>query len=191
MTTDAVLTDERTDASGSFGYVSRPKTKRCGKCATVKTHDQFNKRTKAKDGLQSNCRACTAAQYLKNRELIRSRQRETWPAYAAKNRDRLAAKDRRRRQENSLLDVEYRREYKIRFAPKIAAKNAVRSMILTGRMKQTPCEICGKEPADAHHDDYAEPLSVRWLCRSHHAEWHAKNGEAPNGRADAAMEKQP
>jgi ribosomal protein S27AE len=191
MTTDMALTDGQCRAASNAEDINRAQRKFCGKCATVKPYDQFNKRTKAKDGLQSNCRACSAAQYLENREPIRARQRETWADYAIRNRGRLAEKDRKRRRENKLLDAEYRKAYKIRFAPKIAAKNAVRSMVLTGRMTQKPCEICGDGPADAHHDDYAEPLSVRWLCRVHHAEWHAINGEAPNDRASAAIQEQP
>lgn len=176
MTTETILTDDQ--------------IKLCRKCGTAKPYDQFNKRSTAKDGLQSNCRSCSAAQYVKNREAIRARQRETWTDYSRKNRERLIEKNRNRRQGNKLLDAEYRKEYKIRFAPKIAAENAVWSMLLTGRIAKEPCEICGGEPADAHHDDYAKPLSVRWLCRVHHAEWHAINGEALNGRTRAAMQEQ-
>ncbi len=35
------------------------------------------------------------------------------------------------------------------------------------------CEVCGvKCKPDAHHDDYAKPFSVRWLCRSCHMKRH-------------------
>lgn len=35
------------------------------------------------------------------------------------------------------------------------------------------CEVCGRtRNVDAHHDDYAKPLDVRWLCRSHHRKLH-------------------
>lgn len=40
-----------------------------------------------------------------------------------------------------------------------------------------PCEVCDSmENVVAHHDDYSKPLVVRWLCRTHHKEWHDKNG---------------
>jgi hypothetical protein len=46
-----------------------------------------------------------------------------------------------------------------------------------GRVTRRPCEICGA-PAEKHHDDYARPLEVRWLCRPHHVEWHKMNRRA-------------
>jgi hypothetical protein len=50
------------------------------------------------------------------------------------------------------------------------AGNAIRD----GRLIRQPCETCG-ERAQAHHDDYSKPLDVRWLCTTHHAEWHRNN----------------
>ncbi len=36
-----------------------------------------------------------------------------------------------------------------------------------------PCEVCGATgDVEAHHDDYAKPLEVRWLCPSHHKLLH-------------------
>lgn len=52
--------------------------------------------------------------------------------------------------------------------------------IKIGKIVRQPCEECGAEKAEAHHDDYAKPLEVRWLCRSHHTQWHIKHGEALN-----------
>jgi hypothetical protein len=41
-----------------------------------------------------------------------------------------------------------------------------------GILVRKPCEICGREDADAHHDDYAKPLEVRFLCGTHHHRFH-------------------
>ena len=42
-----------------------------------------------------------------------------------------------------------------------------------GILVKKPCEICGTESdVQAHHDDYKKPLGVRWLCRTHHNEYH-------------------
>jgi ribosomal protein S27AE len=42
-----------------------------------------------------------------------------------------------------------------------------------GKLVPTPCERCGAGKVDAHHDDYAKPLQVRWLCRACHRAHHA------------------
>lgn len=46
----------------------------------------------------------------------------------------------------------------------------------SGRMPSQPCQVCGWEhDTVAHHDDYAKPLDVRWLCGGCHQEWHRHN----------------
>lgn len=56
----------------------------------------------------------------------------------------------------------------------VAAYKEVVAAKRTGLLKQKPCEVCGSERSDAHHDDYSKPLEVRWLCRGHHAKHHGK-----------------
>jgi len=50
----------------------------------------------------------------------------------------------------------------------------VNKAVTAGDLVRQPCEVCGAEPADGHHDDYAKPLEVRWLCRAHHRQHHAR-----------------
>lgn len=54
------------------------------------------------------------------------------------------------------------------------ARRLLRSAIERGDITRAPCEQCGSTPAHGHHDDYSKPLAVRWLCRKHHDEHHAK-----------------
>ena len=50
----------------------------------------------------------------------------------------------------------------------IAATNAIHA----GKILKQPCEVCGENNSQAHHDDYSKPLIVRWLCVKHHQEHH-------------------
>jgi hypothetical protein len=59
-------------------------------------------------------------------------------------------------------------------------KEAVRKLtwkkISDGVLERMPCEVCKTtENVEAHHDDYAKPLEVRWLCKKHHREHHKNN----------------
>jgi hypothetical protein len=158
-----------------------PEAKRCYGCNETKPQGAYARNRRRPDGRQALCRDCVKKHYEANRDPIRQHQRNTWSTYAEANRQRLREKDRARRAANPGGDAAYRLTYKELYAPKIAAGNAIRSQILTGRVAKQPCEVCGDEKADAHHDDYAKPLDVRWLCRKHHRQWHAKHGSAPNG----------
>jgi predicted DNA-binding protein YlxM (UPF0122 family) len=63
------------------------------------------------------------------------------------------------------------------------AHNIVEKAILRGVLVPKACEVCGangtmadgRREVQAHHDDYSKPLDVRWLCQSHHHEWHKAN----------------
>ena len=63
---------------------------------------------------------------------------------------------------------------------KVAAHSQVRKAILDGKLqKPYRCEMCNQshKKLHGHHDDYAYPLSVRWLCRKCHNAWHHINGK--------------
>lgn len=62
---------------------------------------------------------------------------------------------------------------------RVKARSDVNHAIRDGKLKREGCEICGSSESEAHHDNYNFPLDVRWLCFSHHREWHKKNPELP------------
>jgi DNA-binding transcriptional regulator YiaG len=54
------------------------------------------------------------------------------------------------------------------------AHRAVRWALTTGALERPECcETCGRAVRlDAHHEDYARALDVRWLCRRCHGRVH-------------------
>lgn len=72
--------------------------------------------------------------------------------------------------------------------PATAAHNAVNKALKAGTLERQPCEVCGCSPdarwnsrtrsliVHAHHDDYSRPLDIRWLCKSHHTDYHRSIG---------------
>lgn len=58
----------------------------------------------------------------------------------------------------------------------------VKVALQDGRLvRPDKCDICGdKRRVVAHHDDYAKPLEIRWLCFYCHKAWHNANGPGRN-----------
>lgn len=49
----------------------------------------------------------------------------------------------------------------------------VASAISKGIINRGSCEVCNTTiNIDSHHEDYREPLIVRWLCHKHHLKVH-------------------
>jgi hypothetical protein len=75
---------------------------------------------------------------------------------------------------------EYQRTRRENHREKVRAGHRVFKAIKSGMLIPQPCEVCGvsgtlkngSRKIHAHHDDYAIPLKVRWLCQRHHLEIH-------------------
>jgi hypothetical protein len=64
---------------------------------------------------------------------------------------------------------------------KVRANGLVNMRLRRKKIAQPKCcEICGAEKnrLDKHHDDYAKPGEVRWLCRSCHMKLHWSNKQS-------------
>jgi ribosomal protein S27AE len=81
------------------------------------------------------------------------------------------ARYQRDKEKRHRLAAEYRRKN----PEKIKARSTLYSALRTGRIERQPCERCGAEKVQAHHDDYSRPLDVRWLCRDCHWDVHHPN----------------
>ena len=137
--------------------------KTCTKCGISKPLDDFYKVKSSKDGRHGACKECQKASVLKHR---------------SENLDKIREYDRSR---GNRAKEGYAKEYRTKYPNKYKAHSMVNNAIKGGKLFPEPCEICGiTESVHAHHDDYAKPLNVRWLCAAHHHQWHAKHGEAKN-----------
>ena len=57
------------------------------------------------------------------------------------------------------------------------ANRFVTYRVSIGKIKRMSCEVCNDKNSQAHHDSYYKSHwgNVRWLCQSHHSEWHISN----------------
>ena len=64
------------------------------------------------------------------------------------------------------------RRYADKYPERLRAYRAFRAGVRGGKVVKLPCEVCGSEKSQGHHEDYAKPLDVIWLCSEHHTEVH-------------------
>jgi hypothetical protein len=131
----------------------------CKKCGHPKELEEFYKMRGNADGRSGKCIECTN-KYIKGRRLDPISR----PLVLASDNARFQKADRKRQL------IEYQRNRRRREREKYIARNAVSNAIRDGRLHRRPCEVCGHEDTQAHHDDYSKPLEVRWMCFQHHRE---------------------
>lgn len=141
----------------------KAKTKKCKKCKAVKPIDLFCKCRNTQDGLQIWCKECKNKNRQEWKKLNRNKDLNYHPDYIKKERDKACL---------------YQASYNKKFPERGKAHGTVNRKIGNGSIERQPCEICGCEMVDAHHDDYSKPLAIRWLCKSHHTQLHRRMNEA-------------
>ena len=140
--------------------------KLCRSCNTEKQLSDFGKRSASKDGLAHKCKQCQK-EYDSNRlkDPKRMKMRRDYQKTEAGKKAHAKANSR------------WLAKNTVKRAAHIIVGNAVRD----GKLTPEPCEVCfTTHDVHAHHDDYAKPLEVKWLCSEHHKEWHRLNGEGLN-----------
>ncbi len=119
----------------------------CTGCLTEKPFDQFQLTRHGHPG--SRCKRCRA-QYC--REYSIAHPRKT----------------------SGLNPLKRATEWAKRNPEKRAAHQAITHAVASGSIVPLPCEACGAEKTQAHHDDYSKKLEVRWLCVFCHRKEHRK-----------------
>ena len=157
--------------------------KKCIKCGLSKPLDLFYSHEGMKDGRLNKCKECckksVSENYLKNIEHYKAydKARAMLP-HRVEAREKYS-QTTKGKEKKSYASREWKKRNPIKHGATIIVGNAVRD----GRLNKPPnCSNCNCEPSrlHGHHDDYAMPLVVRWLCPKCHKAWHADNGEGLN-----------
>jgi len=132
-------------------------TKTCFSCGKTKPLSEFYKHPQMADGHLGKCKECTKRDVRENR---------------AAHREQYSKYERRRNQtpERKAAKLRYQRNRRAEHPEKCAAYRAVARALRSGELTRQPCMYCGAGNAQAHHDDYAKPLDVKWVCFKCHRE---------------------
>ena len=158
--------------------------KNCFKCGKEKDLSEFYAHKMMKDGRLNKCKECTKvdvqSNYRKNIDHYKEYERGRAMANHRVQLRAAYAKTDSGKDANARAGIRWRQSNRIKRGANIIVGNAVRGGVIS---KPDKCEACGSSPSrlNGHHDDYAFPLVVRWLCPGCHAKWHRENGPGRNG----------
>jgi hypothetical protein len=176
-------------------------TKCCSKCKTEKPLVEFHKASKEKGGVRYNCKRCTNERQKKYRKSeagqksqLSYRQKEQTQEYQRAYQKKYQKKYQasyKQAEKNKLRQAKHLKKYLKKWTAanpvKVTAKNKVAYAVSSGKLvKSSHCSSCRAKSCTpnelhGHHDDYALPLVVRWLCPACHMRWHRENGPGLNG----------
>lgn len=152
--------------------------KTCFKCGVEKELSEFYAHKRMADGHLNKCKECTKkdvkTRYVDDFDKVQEyeKSRANLP-HRVKARNEYSKSEHGREVINA-IHRKWQRGHPIQRAANILLGNSVRDGSIN---KPCTCSACGKESKriEGHHDDYAFPLSVRWLCNKCHVEWHCEN----------------
>lgn len=138
-------------------------TKLCSGCGETKSTTDFFPDRRKSGRVRPRCKACEA-------EYQRTRTPEQKRMYSRNWRDNNpeAALEKHRRQRADRIDT-YKAD-----PVKAACRRATRTAIENGTLvRPDKCDRClrGCVP-QSHHEDYAKPLEILWLCATCHGYIH-------------------
>ena len=149
----------------------------CRECNVEKDLSNFYKHSAMADGHLNKCIECVKARVNKHRNENIEKAREydkkrAMLPHRVKARKEYIKTDSGKISKRKTMD-KYNKEYPMRYAAHIIAGNAIRDGKLVNPKKCSECDSTTK--IEAHHDDYTNPLQIRWLCEKCHKTWHKHN----------------
>ena len=151
------------------------KQKLCFKCGVSKPITEFYKHSGMADGRVNKCKEC-------NKKDVRENYRANIDHYKQYEQTRLKAPHRvaareqySKTKQGIIAGNNAKKRYTERNPEKKAASTTLCNAVRCGKIIKMPCEVCGSENrVHGHHDDYNQPLNVRWLCPQCHRDHHKK-----------------
>lgn len=137
--------------------------KKCFKCGRTKQLSMFYAHPQMADGHLNKCKECA-------KKDVREHYRTPHGNELVKNYEQV----RQKTPERKAAKLRYQQARRQNRPGTYAAHNAVSNALRDGRLVRKPCEVCGIQKSEAHHEDYRKKLDVRWLCFRHHREAHGQ-----------------
>jgi hypothetical protein len=142
--------------------------KTCVKCLIVQPYENFYPKTK-------RCKECTKAAvkaryYEKHKEIMAYEKKRSGLPHRVLARD-LYAKTPGGLEAGGRAKRKYSTQNPEKRAAHVLLGNRIRDGLV---VKPTVCSVCNKGGRiEGHHDDYAKPLDVKWMCTQCHSDYHA------------------
>jgi len=143
--------------------------KTCTVCKQEKTLGSFGVRLASKDSYCASCLEC-------QRKRDKIRWHKDKPKRLEFQRRYLSTKPGKEAKKRAVDN--WNEHNKVKRAANQIVNSAIKLNRLTKSYSCSECEKGGR--IHGHHDDYAHPLQVRWLCSKCHRTWH-KTNEPLNG----------
>jgi hypothetical protein len=157
------------------------KTKKCSRCKTIKSIEEFTRRSRSKDGYRSYCRECSKKDAQRWRADSKALRAAYEKDYYAENRERILQRQKRWREENPEKSKKATRRWASANKELIAEKRARRR---ASKRQATPPWLTNehREQMEAiyarcfeaeeltgikHHVDHIHPLVHPLLCGLH------------------------
>lgn len=142
--------------------------KTCRSCLAAKPIDEFYAHAQMSDGHINQCKNCVRERVRAHRSANLEKIREYDRQRNRTDKGRAGARHYSKTVNGKAAKLCSLQAWRKRNRLKTRAYNSVQEALSRGRLTRKPCEACGADKSQAHHDDYSKRLEVRWLCCVHH-----------------------